>query len=190
LCPFLRVLKIKDGPIFSNYSKFLLMAPLYLYLIRNSIKNKTSQGFTLIELLVVIIIVGLLSAIALPSYLNQAGKTKGAEAKSSLGTINRSQQSYRLENNTMANGLALLDAKISGKFYLYTVTAASADVGNTTTATTQADLKAYASRAEQAGDIFRQTICESNDVVAAGGAIAVPSAFNTCAVPASQKVIQ
>jgi prepilin-type N-terminal cleavage/methylation domain-containing protein len=49
------------------------------------------QGFTLVELLVSIIIVGLLAAIALPSFLSQEAKARGSEAKAHLGMINRSQ---------------------------------------------------------------------------------------------------
>jgi type II secretory pathway pseudopilin PulG len=54
----------------------------------------------LIELLVVIIIIGILAAIALPSFLNQANKAKQSEAKTYVGSMNRGQQAYFLENDT------------------------------------------------------------------------------------------
>lgn len=55
-------------------------------------------GFTLIELLVVIIIIGILSAIALPSFLGQTNKARESEAKQTIATITRGQQAYYLEN--------------------------------------------------------------------------------------------
>jgi type IV pilus assembly protein PilA len=134
-------------------------------------KNKGNEGFTLIELLVVIIIVGVLAAIALPSFLNQIGKARGSEGKTNVGTINRSQQAYRLETNSFAPALTNLDARISGKFYSYSVaTVAATAATNATVATTattvanSSELKNYSGAVAQNGDFFGQVICESTAV--------------------------
>ncbi|NEQ29761.1 MAG: prepilin-type N-terminal cleavage/methylation domain-containing protein [Leptolyngbya sp. SIO4C5] len=75
--------------------------------------NTSLQGFTLIELLVVIIVLGILSAIALPTLLNQAQRAKQADAQSKVGAILRGQQAYYMEHSQFANRLEDLGIGIS-----------------------------------------------------------------------------
>jgi type IV pilus assembly protein PilA len=141
----------------------------------------TNEGFTLIELLVSIVIIGILSAIALPSYLNQAAKTRASEAKSILGTINRSQQAYRLEKNQFANTLTSLDVKILGNFYSYSINASSVNTASAVTTSSLAGLKVSSSLVDQNGDTFSQIICESTDTQVISTTAAAPSGPITCA---------
>ena len=70
-------------------SNSLLSTKLLYSLNSKRHRNKTllQKGFTLVELMVVIVIVGILSAVALPGFLSQAVKAKGTEAKSDISAI-------------------------------------------------------------------------------------------------------
>jgi type IV pilus assembly protein PilA len=56
------------------------------------------EGFTLVELLVVMLILGILAAIAIPSFFNQRDKARDADAKSAVRTAQTAMETYATDN--------------------------------------------------------------------------------------------
>jgi type IV pilus assembly protein PilA len=62
-------------------------------------RTENESGFTLIELLVVILIIGILAAIAIPSFLSQKGKAVDAQAKELARTMETTAETISTDNN-------------------------------------------------------------------------------------------
>ena len=67
----------------------------------NRLRQRSSDegGFTLIELLVVILIIGILAAIAIPSFLSQKSKATASQAKELARTAETTAETYATDNN-------------------------------------------------------------------------------------------
>src|SRR5437660_3255495 len=70
-------------------------------------RSKDEGGFTLIELLVVILIIGILAAIAIPSFLNQKSKAQDAAAKTQATTMQTAMETYATDHNGDYTGATL-----------------------------------------------------------------------------------
>lgn len=62
-------------------------------------RARQEQGFSLIELLVVILIIGILGAIAIPSFLNQKDKAYDASAKELARTAETTAEAIAIDNS-------------------------------------------------------------------------------------------
>ena len=117
--------------------------------LRSVLRPRLSEdrGFTLIELLVVILIIGILAAIAIPSFINQKGKASDAAAKELAHTAQVAMETCGTDNNgSYANcgSLSVLNsyeatiqtASGNGNAWLSAATGTSSGYTVTTTSTT------------------------------------------------------
>jgi type IV pilus assembly protein PilE len=91
------------------------------------------MGFTLIELMIAVAVVGIIVAIALPSYTSHIVKSNRAAAKAQILDIANRQQQFLLSNRSYATDAQLtasgysLPPEVSSK-YAYSVTVGASTV--------------------------------------------------------------
>lgn len=157
-------------------------------------QRREDKGFTLIELLVVIIIIGILSAIALPSFLSQANKAKQTEAKQYVSSVNKGLQAFYAESNKFTTDVTLLGLglKTQTTNYAYTIgdKGTQAITGGATSAATPivGSLKGYAGAValtapDASGASGTQTILCETTGVAAPTAITLTGSNTACPAP-------
>lgn len=109
-------------------------------------RSGEETGFTLVELLVVMLILGILAAIAIPSFFNQRDKARDADSKADVRTAQTALETFATENGGDYQGATagrlqaiettLSDANISTltvlgpQFTGYTVGVTNPDTGN------------------------------------------------------------
>lgn len=155
-------------------------------------QKKPDEGFTLIELLVVIIIIGILSAIALPSFLNQAAKARGAEAKSNVGALNRAQQAFFLEQQSFSTSVDALGLSFptSTDNFSYTIGATSTTSVINLGSSRKDDIKSYGGGVFYVASVGGTTqgatstiLCEANNP---GSSVTIAPVINGCGATAKQ----
>lgn len=109
--------------------------------------HRREEGVTLIELLTVVVVLGILAAIAVPSYRSYLMRTNRSDAKSALMQLQAAQEKFFLQNNgytdlvdtapptglglskVTANGYYSLSIQVAGDKQSYTAQADPTSAG-------------------------------------------------------------
>ncbi len=92
------------------------------------LSKRPNQGFTLIELVITVVIVGILAAIAIPSFVDQVRKGRRADAFDAMARVQQDQERFRSQNLKYAESLADLKLPTSSAAGYYTLTLSDATV--------------------------------------------------------------
>ena len=81
-----------------------------------------ANGFTLIEVMVVVAIVGILAAIALPSYADYVRRSKIIEATRGLSDFRTRMEQFFLDNRTYVGGCVVIKPVVQANVKTFTFT--------------------------------------------------------------------
>ncbi len=142
-------------------------------------RSRDERGFTLIELLVVILIIGVLAAIAVPSFLSQRSKATDSAAKELARTAQTTAETYAIDHNGKYSGISpavlktyepsLQTAAGKGNAYLSAAEATESGAGFKVTATAVTVGHSFSIIRTKTGSVERKCTPEGKTGSAGGG---------------------
>lgn len=150
-----------------------LAAPIRDHLIA---PDDAARGLTLIELMIVLLIIGVLGAVAVPTYRQYTVRAYRTEAKTALLRLAANQERHYLQNNTYTDDLAALGfAAGTSENGLYTLSIPVADA-----LTYQAAAVPTPGGGPNGVDMSRDEACARFAIEASGRRRAFPDPEGTC----------
>jgi len=74
------------------------------------------QGFTLIELMIVVAIIGILAAVAIPSYNDYTARAQVTEAMSLTSSLKTGMADWYADSGSFPSAVASISSSVSGKY--------------------------------------------------------------------------
>ncbi len=150
---------------------------------------KKQNGVTLVELMVVVMVIGILSAIAYPSYQKYARRTNRVMAKTVMMEVQSREESYFSDRKRYADDLTKLSYPAATTFYITNTGDTSASTSGTaiysitlsaTTATGASGPTSYSIAAAPLNTQTRDTDCGTLTLKSTGKKIASGNAGADC----------
>ena len=68
--------------------------------------KRNTKGFTLVEIMIVVAIIGLLAAVAVPSFVSARSTARKNTCKNNLRQIDQAKEQYAMDNNKVTGDAA------------------------------------------------------------------------------------